>query len=61
MKVLELLIDSEDIDIKNIYTDEEIINYFGILILEDIDSKALDYQTLIDSNWRRCTLFKWFS
>lgn len=52
MKGLELLIDSDDIDIKHMQTDEEIINYFGILILEDIYSKALDYQTLIDSNWR---------
>ena len=52
MKGLELLIDYDDIDIKSMRTDEEIINYFGILILEDIYSKALDYQTLIDSNWR---------
>lgn len=54
MKGLELLIDSDDIDIKNLhdYDNEAIINYFGILILEDIYSKALDYQTLIDSNWR---------
>lgn len=52
MKGLELLIDSDELDSKNISTNEEIINYFGILILEDIYSKALDYQTLIDSNWR---------
>lgn len=52
MKGLELLIDSDGIDSKNIHTNEEIINYFGILILEDIYSKALDYQTLIDSYWR---------
>lgn len=52
MKGLELLIDLEDIDSLNTSNDEEIIIKFGVLILEDIYSRALDYQTLIDSNWR---------
>lgn len=52
MKGLELLIENEDLDIKENYSNEEKITMFGLQILEDIYSRALDYQTLIDSNWR---------
>ncbi|CAI3245401.1 hypothetical protein [Clostridium neonatale] len=52
MKGLELLIESEDFDIEKLTDDEEIIVKFGLMILEDIYSRALDYQTLIDMNWR---------
>lgn len=49
MRGLELLIDYEG---KELDTKEGHIIEFGLLILEDIYSRALDYQTLIDSNWR---------
>lgn len=52
MKGLEILIENEDLAIKEDYSNEEKITKFGLQILEDIYSKALDYQTLIDSNWR---------
>lgn len=52
MRGLELLIDSEDMEILNLEDDEQVIIKFGLYILEDIYSKALDYQTLIDINWR---------
>lgn len=49
MRGLELLIDYEG---KELNTIEGHIIEFGLLILENIYSRALDYQTLIDSNWR---------
>lgn len=52
MRGLELLIESDDIDLLNLEDDEQVIIKFGLYILEDIYSKALDYQTLIDINWR---------
>ncbi|MBE6052650.1 MAG: hypothetical protein E7212_01860 [Clostridium sartagoforme] len=52
MKGLELLIENQDLDIKEDYNNEDKITKFGLQILEDIYSRALDYQTLIDSNWR---------
>lgn len=52
MRGLELLIENEEINILDLEDDEEILLQFGMLILEDIFSRALDYQTLIDSNWR---------
>lgn len=52
MKGLELLLDSDSIEIKEEDTNETIIKKFVMLILEDIYSRALDYQSLIDLNWR---------
>ncbi|WP_238886914.1 SIR2 family protein [Clostridium sp. YIM B02551] len=52
MRGLELLIENEEKNIFEITNNEEVILQFGMLILEDIFSRALDYQTLIDSNWR---------
>lgn len=54
MRGLELLIEHEIKDLSkiNIGDKEDIIFQFGLRILEDIFSKALDYQTLIDTNWR---------
>ncbi|WP_315081131.1 hypothetical protein [uncultured Clostridium sp.] len=52
MKGLELLIENENMDIEKLSDKEDIILKFGLLILEDIYSRALDYQTLIDMNWR---------
>lgn len=52
MRGLELLIDSEEKDILTLKDNEKIIIQFGLLVLEDIFSRALDYQTLIDINWR---------
>lgn len=52
MKGLELLIESENNDITSLSEKEDKIIKFGFLILEDIYSRALDYQTLIDMNWR---------
>ncbi|KYH32228.1 hypothetical protein CLTEP_22720 [Clostridium tepidiprofundi DSM 19306] len=52
IKGLELIIESEEKDLKELKSNEEIILEFGRLILEDIFSRALDYQTLLDSNWR---------
>lgn len=55
MKGLELLIDAEDISIEELIADKDDENSvikFCYLILEDIYSRALDYQTLIDMNWR---------
>lgn len=52
MKGLELLIENEDLNIEEDYSNEEKITKFGLQILEDIYSRALDYQMLIDSNWR---------
>ncbi|KGN01647.1 hypothetical protein Z969_08190 [Clostridium novyi A str. 4570] len=52
MKGLELLIDEKDIEFEKLVTEEDKVIKFGLLILEDIYSKALDYQTLIDMNWR---------
>lgn len=52
MKGLELLIENENIEIDSTDSSENKIIKFGLQILEDIYSGALDYQTLIDSNWR---------
>jgi hypothetical protein len=52
MRGLELLIENEEKNILELHDDEEILLQFGMLILEDIFSRALDYQTLIDTNWR---------
>ncbi|MEG1008535.1 MAG: hypothetical protein RSF67_01715 [Clostridia bacterium] len=52
MKGLELLIENKNIDIKITDSNEEKMIKFGLQVLEDIYSGALDYQTLIDSNWR---------
>ncbi|GAB6169554.1 hypothetical protein JCM1393_20140 [Clostridium carnis] len=52
MRGLELLIDYEEVDITKLNDNEKIMIRFGLLILEDIFSRALDYQTLIDINWR---------
>ncbi len=49
---LEYIIDSESKEINNSTDSETIIIEFGKMILEDILSQALDYQELIDSNWR---------
>lgn len=49
MRGLELLIEHETVEIED---EEGRILEFGLLILEDIYSRALDYQALIDSNWR---------
>ena len=52
MKGLELLIETEDISVTNEKSNEKNIVNFGMKVLEDIYSRALDYQALIDSNWR---------
>lgn len=52
MKGLEILIESDNINIDISQTNNDKIINFGMLILEDIYSRALDYQSLIDSNWR---------
>lgn len=52
MKGLELLIETEDISVLNENTNDKNIVNFGMQVLEDIYSRALDYQALIDSNWR---------
>lgn len=52
MKGLELLIENDKLSINSNDDKEEIIKKFGLQILEDIYSGALDYQTLIDLNWR---------
>lgn len=52
MKGLEILLESDNISIEQSDGNENKIIKFGLLILEDIYSRALDYQSLIDSNWR---------
>lgn len=52
MKGLEILLESDNISVEVYNSDEDKIVNFGMLILEDIYSRALDYQSLIDSNWR---------
>lgn len=49
---LELLLNRENDKISNESSDEDIICYFALEILDDIFSACLDYQSLIDSNWR---------
>lgn len=49
---LELLLNRENDMINAASSNEEIICYFALEILEDIFSACLDYQSLIDSNWR---------
>ena len=49
---LEYIVDSEPVEIMNNTDAKAIIIEFGKMILEDIFSQALDYQELIDSNWR---------
>lgn len=49
---LEILLDGEKNPISSTSTSSEAIEYFALEILEDIFSASLDYQSLIDSNWR---------
>ena len=49
---LELLLNREKNEINSESSNESVINYFAFEILEDIFSACLDYQSLIDSNWR---------
>lgn len=49
---LELLLNREESEISDSATDIDSISHFSYMILEDIFSTALDYQSLIDSNWR---------
>lgn len=49
---LEIILDAEPTTIPNGSTDEDYICAFAIEILEDIFAESLDYQSLIDSNWR---------
>lgn len=48
---LEMLLNYEEEE-KETYGDDDLIVYFSYRVLEDIFSSALDYQSLIDSNWR---------
>lgn len=52
MKGLEILLESDTISVDESHCNEDKIVKFGMLILEDIYSRALDYQSLIDINWR---------
>lgn len=52
MTGLEYIMEEEKAQINDESSPEEIILEFGRRILEDIYSQILDYQTLIDSNWR---------
>ncbi len=49
---LEMILDTEPTTLSSASTDNEYICAFAIEILEDILSASLDYQSLIDSNWR---------
>lgn len=49
---LEYIIESEINDVNGDTDSETVIIELGKMILEDILSQALDYQELIDSNWR---------
>ncbi|TON14727.1 hypothetical protein CGH61_24755, partial [Vibrio parahaemolyticus] len=49
---LEVILDGEPIAITADTSDEHLICAFALEILEDIFAASLDYQSLIDSNWR---------
>ncbi len=49
---IEYIVDSNPINIDNTNDSNNIIIEFGKMIMEDILSQAMDYQELIDSNWR---------
>lgn len=49
---LEILLDGEKVQISSESNSTDLIAYFALEILEDIFSVSLDYQSLIDSNWR---------
>jgi hypothetical protein len=49
---LEVILDGEPIAINADTSDENLICAFALEILEDIFATSLDYQSLIDSNWR---------
>jgi len=49
---LEMLLDGEDINLDPSITASQLIEQFAAEILQDIFSVSLDYQALIDSNWR---------
>ncbi|MGL6309989.1 hypothetical protein ACSZMD_09325 [Aeromonas veronii] len=49
---LEVILDGEPIAITADSSDEHLICAFALEILEDIFAASLDYQSLIDSNWR---------
>ncbi len=49
---LEVILDGEPIEINEDSNDTNLICAFALEILEDIFSVSLDYQSLIDSNWR---------
>ncbi|MGN9135198.1 hypothetical protein ACTNDG_07150 [Clostridium sp. HCP1S3_B4] len=52
MKGLDMIINEKSSNVGKVESQEEILINFGFEILEDIYSRALDYQTLIDMNWR---------
>lgn len=49
---LEYIIDAEEVTLDHTTNSKTVIIEFGKMILEDIFSQALDYQELIDNNWR---------
>ena len=49
---LEYILSSDATDISSGSSAEDVITEFGRMILDDIFAQALDYQALIDSNWR---------
>jgi len=49
---LDCILNSDSISLSSNSRDEDVISEFGMMILEDIFSQALDYQSLIDNNWR---------
>lgn len=49
---LEMLLDGENIPLEPSTTSSKLIEQFAAEILEDVFSASLDYQSLIDSNWR---------
>lgn len=49
---LELLLNREESEISESANHFDSVTHFSYMILEDIFSTALDYQSLIDSNWR---------
>jgi len=49
---LEVILDGEPIAITTDTNDEQLVCAFALEILEDIFATSLDYQSLIDSNWR---------
>lgn len=51
MRGLEWIIEKSEKNIFKLESNEEIIVEFSRMILEDLFSKALDYKSLLDSNW----------